>query len=132
LLVDSEPEPPFDPNDYLFFRYRIISDNAGLPVGAATEWRSTDTYEGGANYASSLQAAGFNLWRSSGTVYPAPPAGSVGGALVTIVYKNKATGELSSYVFFRGGATIDEPFVFQGVWEFSETGQDVVATWGGQ
>jgi hypothetical protein len=132
LLVDSEPGPPFDPTDYSLFRYRIISDNSGLPVGAATEWRSTDTYEGGANYASSLQAAGFNLWRSSGTVYPAPPAGSVGGALVTIVYKNKATGEFSSYVFFRGGTTIDEPFVFQGVWEFSETGQDVVATWVGQ
>lgn len=132
LLVDADPGPPFEPTDYPFFRYRRISGNIGPSTGI-TPWVSTETGEGGARYATSLQSAGFNLWRSSGTVYPAPPISGVGGALVTIVYRNKINGTEQSHIFYRGYAGSDEPFTFGGIWEFSETGEGdgVVATWGG-
>jgi hypothetical protein len=127
----EEEDPPFEPTDYVFFRYRPISDPGGPSGGGSTPWALTEFFEGGASFAESLENSGIRVWQASGSASPAGPNNSVGGALVTIVYRNIETGQVSSQIFFRGLATSEQAFTFSGVWEFSNTGEgeQIDATW---
>jgi hypothetical protein len=125
----EEEEPPFEPTDYTFFRYRRGD------TGSTTEWARTDATQGAAAIADGLGGAGLNPWLASGTVAPVAPVGGVGGALVSITYIDKDTGEriARALAIFKGSARRTQPFSFQGVWEFSDTAEndDIAATWGG-
>jgi hypothetical protein len=130
LLVDADPNPPFEPTDYPFFRYRLTSSNRP----GVTRWARTDDAVGGIRIAESLTGAGFRTWLASATLRPVPPAGSVGGALAAVTFEAISTETQETIFFIVGGTNTDTPFEFSGSWEFSNTGEgnDVAATWGGE
>jgi hypothetical protein len=123
LLADSEPEPPFDPTQYTYYRY---IDETG-----ETGWFPTSD-PGGALFGTGVTPGlgGFLLWWASGTI-GALEGFAIGGSLIE--FKSQSGLPLDARVI--AGVTNQPPiittFTHSGGWEFSNDRNEVLAQWSG-
>jgi hypothetical protein len=120
LLVDFDPEPPFDPTDYLFFRFQ--------GSGAASSWYSTSNNTGVGALAPGVDGGPAIInWMSGGTF---TSEGGVGGAAIT-VYAVDFQGKTVAFFAWAGGINAGSSISVSWTWEFSNDQNNIDATWAG-
>jgi len=121
LLVDSEPEPPFDPTDYPFFRYSSIKGKS--------RWMNTATSYGDGFIADGVTGGpSSSAWRAGGTFCSET---GVGGGAFQVREISISTGQVVGGIESFGGINFETCIAVSGSWEFSNDKNEVVATWGG-